>query len=222
MTALRLAHRGDWRRAPENSLAAMAAALQVSACDGLEFDVRHSLDGVPILLHDPTLARVQDLALAPADLTAAELDGLGVPTLEAVLAAVGRHPFLDIELKGSPNAAALEHIQAARGGSAGGLSEAVVSSFQPDIVDAVARQQPGWPRWLNTRDLAAATIERALDLGCVGIAAEWHAIDARSAARVLEAGLVLAAFTVRRRATFERLSNLGVSAMCVEAAALDG
>jgi glycerophosphoryl diester phosphodiesterase len=222
VTALRLAHRGDWRHAPENSLAAMDAALQVPACDGLELDVRHSLDGVPILVHDPTLARVQGLPVAVADLTAAELDGLGVPTLEAVLAAVGRAPFLDIELKEPPNADAIAHIEAARGAPDGGLNRAVVSSFEPAILHAVGEQRPDWPRWLNTHDLAPAKLDRGLELGCVAIAAEWHAIDGRSAARVLAAGLVLAAFTVRRRVTFERLSDLGVSAMCVEAAALDG
>ncbi|MEA2611891.1 MAG: Glycerophosphoryl diester phosphodiesterase family, partial [Chloroflexota bacterium] len=33
---LRLAHRGDWRRAPENTIAALLAALDVQGCDGLE------------------------------------------------------------------------------------------------------------------------------------------------------------------------------------------
>ena len=47
--ALRLAHRGDWRRAPENTLAAFLAALAVPGCDGLEFDVRASADGVPVV-----------------------------------------------------------------------------------------------------------------------------------------------------------------------------
>ena len=36
------------------------------------------------------------------------------------------------------------------------------------------------------------------------------------------AGLEVAAWTVRRRATFDRLTRLGVAAVCVEAAALDG
>ena len=56
---LRLAHRGDWRHAPENTIPALLAALKVPACGGLEFDVRLSADGVPVLLHDETLARVQ-------------------------------------------------------------------------------------------------------------------------------------------------------------------
>ena len=46
---LRLAHRGDWRAAPENSLAALTAALANPACDGIEFDVRASSDRRPRL-----------------------------------------------------------------------------------------------------------------------------------------------------------------------------
>jgi glycerophosphoryl diester phosphodiesterase len=53
---LRLAHRGDWRRAPENTLEAFRAALAIPACDGLEFDVRAAADGVPVVCHDETLA----------------------------------------------------------------------------------------------------------------------------------------------------------------------
>jgi glycerophosphoryl diester phosphodiesterase len=222
VTALRLAHRGDWRRAPENSLAAMAAALANPACDGLEFDVRHALDGVPIVLHDPTLARVQGLDVAAADLAAIELEPLGVPTLAAVLEAAGRAPFLDIELKERPNETCLSVIGSARGSRGGGLERAVVSSFHPDALEVVAERQPGWPRWLNAIDLEPATIRRAAELGCVGIAASWRVIRARSAQGVLGARLTLAAYTVRRRSTFERLSDLGVSAVCAEAAALDG
>ena len=54
-TPLRLAHRGDWRAAPENSLQALVAATRIPGCDGVEFDVRLSRDGVPVLLHDETL-----------------------------------------------------------------------------------------------------------------------------------------------------------------------
>ena len=40
---LRLAQRGDWRVARENSIAALLAALERPACDGLEFeDIRSS------------------------------------------------------------------------------------------------------------------------------------------------------------------------------------
>lgn len=50
------AHRGSWRSAPENSLAALRAAIDEGA-DIVELDVRATCDGVLVLLHDPTLDR---------------------------------------------------------------------------------------------------------------------------------------------------------------------
>jgi hypothetical protein len=41
-------------------------------------------------------------------------------------------------------------------------------------------------------------------------------------ARARRAGLEVAAWTARDAATFERIAALGVIAVCVEAAALDG
>ena len=84
---LRLAHRGDHRGAPENSIAALLAAMDVPGCDGVEFDVRASADGVPVLVHDETLARVQGRREAVGELTAARARRrLGVPRLDAALA----------------------------------------------------------------------------------------------------------------------------------------
>jgi hypothetical protein len=76
VSALRLAHRGDWRRAPENTIGAFLAALEVPGCDGLELDVRAAAGGVPVVIHDDSLARVQGVALRVADLTADELSAL--------------------------------------------------------------------------------------------------------------------------------------------------
>jgi len=136
-----------------------------------------------------------------------------------VLAAVPRRAFLDVELKGDPGRAVVEVLAAGRGAD---LLAAVVSSFEPEPLERVAGLAPSWPRWLNTVDLEPATISTALELGCQGIAADWHSIDPGSARRVKAAGLVLAAWTVKRRPTFQRLADLGVAAVCVEAAALDG
>ena len=77
---IRLAHRGDWRHAPENSIAALQAALAVPGCDGVEFDVRLSSDGVPVLLHDETLQRVQGRSERVDALRARDLEDLGIPT----------------------------------------------------------------------------------------------------------------------------------------------
>jgi glycerophosphoryl diester phosphodiesterase len=219
MPALRLAHRGDWRRAPENTIPAFLAALDVPGCDGLEFDVRAAAGGVPVVIHDETLDRIQGVAGRVADLAPDELERHGVPTLEDVLHAVPRRAFLDVELKGDPGRGAVDVLTAGRGP---GLERAVVSSFAPATLERVGRLAPQWPRWLNTLDLSAETIAIAERIECRGISVEWRAIDERSVTRARDAGLDVAAWTIRRRPTYARLERLGVVAICAEGAALDG
>ena len=216
---LRLAHRGDWRHAPENSLAAFVAALAVPACDGLELDVRLSADGVPVICHDDTLERTHGRPERVDALSVAALAAFGIPTLADVLATVGRHPFLDVELKGDPGPRIVEILAGGRGP---GLSNAVVSSFEAVALERVAHLAPSWPRWLNTHTLTAADVAAAIGLGCRGVAVHWRALDPRSVTRAQTAGLDVASWTVRRRPTFDRLARLGVVAVCVEANALDG
>lgn len=222
---LRLAHRGDWRGAPENSLAAMQAALRVPACDGLEFDVRASKDGAAILLHDPTLRRVQGVDVAPASLTAEECAALGISSLGEVLRRVGCDPYLDVELK-ERVPAAIDELELERGrvDEAGRpqLRDAVVSSFDAAILAWLADERPTWPRWLNAIDLHPPTIELAKELGCVALSVDWRRIDETSVGRARDAGLEVAAWTVRSKGDYDRLAGLGVVAICAESEALDG
>jgi glycerophosphoryl diester phosphodiesterase len=80
-----IAHRGDWRGAPENSLYAYQRAIDLGV-DIIEVDLEKSKDGVIIILHDHTLNRSTTGRGKPSDYTLAELkqlrlrDGLGAPT----------------------------------------------------------------------------------------------------------------------------------------------
>ena len=216
---LRLAHRGDWRVAPENTLAALLAAMRVPGCDGVEFDVRLSRDTVPVVLHDDTLARVQGVPTAVDRLDAAELANHGIPRLDAVLAALPG-AWMDVELKGDDHGDATAAVLRAARGEA--PADAVISSFERPTLVAMGERLPGWGRWLNTEDLAPATLSLAADLGCRGLSVEWRAITPAAMARAGAASLEVAAWTVRRRPTWARLARLGVVGCCVEAAALDG
>ena len=51
-----VAHRADWRFAPENSLAAIESSIRLGA-DVVELDVQKTKDGQLILMHDKTLDR---------------------------------------------------------------------------------------------------------------------------------------------------------------------
>lgn len=51
-----VAHRGDWRHAPENSLQAIQNSIDMGA-DMVEIDVRRTKDSVFVLMHDDSIDR---------------------------------------------------------------------------------------------------------------------------------------------------------------------
>jgi glycerophosphoryl diester phosphodiesterase len=216
---LRLAHRGDHRVHRENTLAALVAALDLPGCDGVEFDVRAARDGVPVVIHDDTLARVQGRPEAVGQLSAAELEVLDVSRLEDVLAALPHRAFLDVEIKESFGRTLIEALAAGRGPD---LNNAVVSAFEPGAIARVRGLAPSWPCWLNSDELGPVTIRVAVDLGCAGVSVGWRALDPDAVRAAQSAGLAVAAWTVTERPVFTRLVELGVQAICVEGEALEG
>lgn len=101
-TVLVIAHRGDWRNAPENSLQAVRNCIALGV-DIVEIDIQRTRDDHLILMHDETLDRTTTGSGRVTDWTLDSLkqlrlrNGLGrpthhtIPTLEEVLlAAKGR------------------------------------------------------------------------------------------------------------------------------------
>ena len=72
-----IGHRGASAVAPENTMAAFREAIAVGA-DGIEFDVRLTRDGVPVVIHDSTLRRTGSLPQRVADLTWNEISKVDV------------------------------------------------------------------------------------------------------------------------------------------------
>jgi glycerophosphoryl diester phosphodiesterase len=106
-----VAHRGYARRAPENTLSAFRAAIDVGA-DFAELDVQETSDGVVVVLHDRDLMRmagdprrISDIPFAEArkvDLgrkSDPEFAGERIPTLAEVIALARGRIKLQIELK---------------------------------------------------------------------------------------------------------------------------
>ena len=97
-----VAHRGehDNRLRRENTLAAFAAAAEAGAW-GIEFDVRWTLDLQPVVIHDPSAARVFGREIEIAAVEFAELRRRlpEIPSLEEVVEAHGRRLHLMVELK---------------------------------------------------------------------------------------------------------------------------
>jgi glycerophosphoryl diester phosphodiesterase len=213
----RLAHRGDERVAPENTVAALVAASRLPGIAGVEFDVRLASDGEPVLLHDPDLRRVQGIDARVDELDSAALAAHGIPTLAEALDALPVEVFIDIDLKVEPSDRFLEVCFAARGRTP---ERAVIDVFYPDMLEALRDRAPGWPRWFGVDRLDEAAIETTLTLGGTAISAEWHSIDVPGARSVAAAGLELAAWTITEPEVAEEMARLGVSTIFVEGEAL--
>ncbi len=123
-----VAHRGCWRKAPENSIAAIEACAALGV-DMVEIDIRETADGALVLMHDDTLDRTTSLsgpvsAYALDDLQAARLRrGAGgpdaglttqsVPTLREALHAAQGQILINLDIKETLYDRALDTIAAA-------------------------------------------------------------------------------------------------------------
>jgi glycerophosphoryl diester phosphodiesterase len=72
-----VAHRGVWDNAPENSLLSIEKAIE-AGYDVVEIDVRRTIDGQFVLLHDDTLERMTGVSKEPEKMTLQELTGLSL------------------------------------------------------------------------------------------------------------------------------------------------
>lgn len=72
-----VAHRGVWWDAPENRLLSIKRAIN-AGYDVVEIDVRRTLDGEFVLLHDDTLERMAGLSSQPEQLTLQQLTSIAL------------------------------------------------------------------------------------------------------------------------------------------------
>ncbi|MFE7813538.1 glycerophosphodiester phosphodiesterase [Streptomyces sp. NPDC057433] len=207
-----VAHRGDPYHVRENTLASLRSALHKGA-DAVEFDVRLTRDGVPVLLHDETLKRLWEHDRPLRALSWEEVRGLtdgGVPTLpDALSATEGTRVMLD--LPGDPGPLAVRRIvDAVREHGArdrvyycaGAAPMLAVRAADPsaEIALTVASSAPPRagvldavrPRWLNYR---FGLVDRAL------------------ADRVHADGCLLSVWTPDTRRSMRRLLALGADSI---------
>ena len=189
----RVAHRGYSAIAPENTLPALAAGVLAGATF-IEFDVRTTADGVPVVIHDRSVDRTTDGEGFIAELTSDEvaaLDagswfsaayaGIKVPLLSEVLELLQPHAVLSTEAGFPPEGeasrvellleikppATLEQVKNIVGqvAEAGLLERTVVQSFDPAIIRLVGEAEPEVRRGLLRKGFDAEQVAVARDLG---------------------------------------------------------
>lgn len=208
-----IAHRTCRGHAPENTLAGISKAIEFGA-DAVEFDVRCTADGVPVLLHDATVDRMTDgagplNALTLAATRSLNAGGEPVPTLaEAIEAAKGRISLV-IELKEDGIEPQVVEVVRAHDAAVHGCA---VYSFLPNALAAVRRLEPRLPCALLAASIddPDETLDAALSINAQGLSVLHTLVDERLIAKTLRRSLRLYCWTVNEEPDMRRLALLGV------------
>jgi glycerophosphoryl diester phosphodiesterase len=135
-TPLVVAHRGAWGLAPQNSLAAFEEAVQLG-CDAVELDVRRTLDGRVVVVHDAR-AGVRPIAKLTHEQVQSRPRHRHLPALEAVLDLIAGRIGVDVELKEDGYVEQAMAIVKRRLAP----EQYVVTSFRDSVLPTVKRTAP--------------------------------------------------------------------------------
>src|SRR5688572_13843530 len=205
-----IGHRGASAVAPENTIAAFEAAI-AAAADGVEFDVRLSSDGVPVIIHDDTLQRTHGLRRRVGDLTAEELRAVDVPTVRDLFELMSHNDLLlCLEIKGSsPQLADL----------CCGLVEefsfserVIVECFDLEVIKKIKTLKTAAlfePRIYTDRYI----VDRALEVGASVLALHHRLSKPQLVEKAKLAGLRVVVWTVDDPVWIERARSLGIEAV---------
>lgn len=225
-TPFGIAHRGGETAAPENTLAAFAAAVE-SGYSHLETDVHLTADGVLVAFHDESLGRVAAQEDRIRDLTVAEVqaveigDGHRIPRMDELFEAFPESYF-NIDPKSDEAVEPLAELIERHGM----IDRVCVGSFSDDRIHRIRTllgdrlcTSPGprgamkvvaaallWPRWSPPH-------------GCLQIPVETNGIRLDRPwliRRIQRLGVQVHFWTINERADMERLLDAGADAIITD------
>lgn len=188
---------------------AFEAAIAASA-DGIEFDVRLSGDGVPVIIHDDTLSRTHGVRRRVAELSAEELRGVGVPSLRELFELMsGNELLLCLEIKGS--SAELAERCCAQVREFSFEERVIVECFDLNVLKLVDLKTAALfePRIYTDQKL----IDRALAVGASVLALHHRLAKAPLVEKAKLAGLRVVIWTVDDPAWVMRARSMGIEAL---------
>jgi glycerophosphoryl diester phosphodiesterase len=230
-------HRGDRTDAPENTIPAFTAAF----AGGLEFvetDVQLTADGVPVLLHDPTVDRTTDGTGAVADLTLAQVQALDAGSWFDEDFAGTRIPqlgeFLDL-LAVTPHKKALLELKEYWTGDdirrildqiflRGVQNRVVFASFHLGTIANLGDEAAAIPRVIIRRDLPADPVGLADFYGAIAIMTSPWSLETYpdAVADMHAAGFGVLVYTLNSEKRWNEALSHGVDGIVTDApSALD-
>lgn len=218
-----IAHRGASGSAPENTMSAFRLAVKQHA-ELLELDVQVTSDGVPVVIHDPTVDRTTSGrgkvgAMSLAQLKTLRIETGGepevVPTLDELLAwASGRVPVA-LELKRDGPLVHPEVVEKVVASVVSHRLEGLCAIISFD--HALVRQaRELCPRLAGGVLFACAPIlpaRLAEDASAQAILPHWTSLDARMVREAHEAGLAVCPWVADGEDEMRWVLSLGVDAI---------
>ena len=211
------AHRGLHRVERENTVAAFLEARSAGA-DGVELDVRRTVDGALVVHHDADIEGVGAIAALHCRDLPAEVPALA----EAMTACANLR--VNVEIKNDPAGPEYDGTGALAGQVVTALAEmdrlgdVVISCFDLPTCEAVRRLHPtvdvGW--LIDWRADPAPTVEVAVEFGLSAIHPFFHRVDADLVTHAHQRGLDVNVWTVNAVDQMERLATLGVDVIITD------
>ena len=207
--ALIIAHRGASAVAPENTMAAFEAAIRAGA-DGVEFDVRLTCDGVPVIIHDETLYRTAGVRGRVADMSLDQLTQYAVPSV-AQLFELFQSNKLDLHLEMKETRVAEECCRLV--GQYHLKDRVIFSCFEHSVLQTIKAIDPSLKTAALFQPPAAFIIKRARAIAADGLALHHRLATPRLLEEAKQAGLKVAVWTVDDPAWVERARAMNVHAL---------
>jgi glycerophosphoryl diester phosphodiesterase len=210
-----IAHRGTPRVHPENSLPGFTHALALGV-DGIELDVHLTLDGVPVVHHDPELA-AGPARLAGRPIVGLTLDelrtyelapGVPVPTLAEALALTAGRTTLYVEVKAREAGQVVADLLGPDG------RRTPVHSFDHRLSRGVRLRAPGIPVGVLSVSYLVDAVGAMRAADARDLWQHWSMIDAPLVDAVHAAGGRVIAWTVNDPARAVALAQWGVDGIC--------
>lgn len=223
-----MAHRGASKDAPENTLAAIDAAIEAGA-DWVEIDVQETADGEVVVFHDSDFMKMAGNPLKLWEATADDLRQLDigslfdpsfadqrVPTLAEVLQRCRDKIGVNIELKYYGHDQDLERKVAELVEAAGMTEQVLIMSLKPEAVAKMKSLRPDWKVGLLMSVSAGGKPPADVDFLAVNAGFVNTALIRRSH----RDGQQVFAWTVNDALTMSHLAGRGVDALLTDRPAL--